>query len=69
MSNADLLVKIDALSEDLRKQVLDFIDFLLSKGKKPEQQEKRRPIGLMKDQIHMADDFDEPLEDMRPYME
>jgi prevent-host-death family protein len=30
---------------------------------------KRRQRGTAKDQIWMADDFDEPLEDFREYME
>ena len=69
MSTADLLVKIDGLPEDLRKQVVDFIEFLLARKKSSQGPGAKRPIGLMKGQIHMADDFDEPLEDMRPYME
>ncbi len=68
MSSADLLVKFNGLPEDLRKQVVDFIDALLKRAPKPEHP-KKRPIGLMKGKIRMADDFDEPLEDMRPYME
>lgn len=69
MSTADLLVKFNGLPEDLRKQVTDFIDALLKRTPKQEVPKKKRPIGLMKGKIRMADDFDEPLEDMRPYME
>jgi hypothetical protein len=69
MSTADLLVKFNGLPEDLRKQVVDLIDALLKRTPKPEPPKKKRPIGLMKGKIRMADDFDEPLEDMRPYME
>ena len=69
MSNADLYVKINSLPEDLRKQVADFVEFLLARGKKPETQKKKRVAGLMKGQIHIADDFDAPLDDFKEYME
>ena len=69
MSSADLYVKINSLPEDLRKQVTDFVEFLLARGKRSDPKKKKRPIGLMKGKIRMADDFDAPLDDMRPYME
>ena len=69
LSTADLLVKFNGLPEDLRKQVVDLIDALLKRAPKPEPPMKKRPIGLMKGKIRMADDLDEPLEDMRPYVE
>jgi hypothetical protein len=70
MSSADLFVKLNSLPEDVRKQVLDYIEFLLQRLQQEKSaKKKKRPIGLMKGQIHMADDFDAPLEDMRPYME
>lgn len=28
----------------------------------------KRPFGLVKGKIHLSDDFDEPLEDLRYYM-
>ncbi len=68
MSTADFLVKFNSLPDDLRKQVVEFIELLLARKQKPEQK-KKRPIGLMKGKIRMADDFDAPLDDMRPYME
>lgn len=69
MSSADLLVKFNGLPEDLRKQVVDFIDALLKHAPKPEPTKKKRVAGLMKGQIHIADDFDAPLDDFKEYME
>lgn len=69
MSSADLLVKLNSLPEDLRKQVLDYIEFLLARKLRPEPPKKKRVSGLMKGQIHMADDFDAPLDDFKEYME
>lgn len=69
MSSADLFVKLNSLPEDLRKQVLDYIEFLLTRRQRPEPPKKKRVAGLMKGQIHMADDFDAPLDDFKEYME
>lgn len=69
MSSADLLVKIDSLPEDIRRQVTDFIEFLLARREKPEVPKRKRPIGLMKGQIRMSDDFDDPLDELKEYME
>lgn len=69
MPAADLFIKIQSLPEDLQKQVQDFVDFLLQRKKDRPQQEKKRIAGLMKGQIHIADDFDAPLDDFKEYME
>jgi hypothetical protein len=62
MSTADLLVKFNALPAELQKEVGDFVDRLLKKLQKhPEK--KERPLGMFKGKIHVADDFDGPLED------
>ena len=74
MSNADLFVKINSLPADLRKQVIDFVEFLLKRKNAPEPSEgdsdRKKPIaGLLKGKIWIADDFDEPLDDLKEYME
>lgn len=69
MSSADLFVKLNSLPEDLRKQVLDYIEFLLARKQRPEPPKEKRVSGLMKGQIHMADDFDAPMDDFKEYME
>lgn len=73
MSSADLFVKIDSLPEDLRRQVTDFIEFLLHRkqadhtvpnGGRP------TPVpGLAKGKVVIPDDFDAPLDDFKEYME
>lgn len=69
MSTADLFVKIQSLPEDLQKQVQDFVEFLLQRKKIAPKAGKKRVAGLMKGQIHIADDFDAPLDDFKEYME
>jgi Protein of unknown function (DUF2281) len=70
MSAMDQYIQISSLPEDVRKQVLDFIDFLMKRkvvGQEPPK--KKRIAGLMKGQIHIPDDFDAPLDDFKEYME
>ncbi len=69
MSSADLLIKINSLPEDVRKQVSDFIEFLLTRKAQQKPVKKKRIAGLMKGEIHIADDFDAPLDDFKEYME
>jgi hypothetical protein len=61
------------LSPELKKEVEDFIDFLLEKEKKKEkeniQPKKERQLGLAKGLIEMKPGFDDPLEDFKEYME
>ena len=50
----------------MKKEVSDFIDFLLSRKKKTK---PKKPIfGCASGQIKMTDDFDAPLEDFNNYM-
>lgn len=68
MSSMDLYIKLTTLPADLRKEVADFLDSLLNR-KKPEPSKKGGIPGLAKGRIVIADDFDEPLDDFKPYME
>ena len=68
MSTADLLVKINGLPEDMRKQVLDLVDALLKRQSKPEPPRKHIPFGKFKGKVKMANDFDAPLDDLKSYM-
>ena len=70
MSSADLFVKIESLPEDLRKQVMDFIEYLLMRKNSADENEsaptRKKPIaGLLKGKIWIADDFDAPLDDFK----
>jgi hypothetical protein len=71
MSTLQLQSEIEKLPSNLQKEVEDFIEFLLEKEKKKQDssQKKERLAGTMKGLIIMSDDFDEPLDDFKEYME
>ena len=75
MIQAVILEKLAELPESLQTEVLHYIDFLIEKQAKNSTQEKptkkRRVAGTMKGMfvLPLPDDFDEPLEDMKEYME
>lgn len=82
MSTLALYSKIEGLPESLKKQVLDYIEFLLSresKGqpvrelKQPDDQKvpAKKPLkaGFLKGSFVMAADFEAPLEDFNEYMQ
>lgn len=76
MNTIVLYSKIELLPEHLKKQVLEYIEFLLSredKGQKaqpPENQkvEIKSGFGGAKGMFIMSPDFDEPLEDFKEYV-
>jgi len=70
--------KFTKLPEDLQSEVIDFIDFLLTKTKKkikhvpePKKSEKKISkivLGSLEGKITLPNDFNEPLEDLKDYM-
>ena len=68
MKSIQLYTKLSYLPNDLKSEVIDFIDFLLSKKKK-EMIKKKPQFGCAKGQFYMSPDFDEPLEDFKEYMQ
>jgi hypothetical protein len=68
MEHIQLYTKISQLPGDLKTEVNDFIDFLLSKKKKKNQR-KQPQFGCTKGEIITSPDFDEPMEDMKEYMQ
>ena len=68
MKSTELHTKISSLPLELKTEVNDFIDFLLSKQRKV-CQEKKPVFGCAKGQVIMSPDFDEPLEDFKEYMQ
>jgi len=73
MSTLILYSKLECLPEHLKQQVLDYIEFLLSREPQepplPEEAPKFKPgFGGAKGMITMSPDFDEPLEDFKEYM-
>jgi hypothetical protein len=72
MSENLILKKIKALPSELQKEVIDFINFLELKVKKDKvisEPQKNRKAGFAKGTFIMGEDFDEPLEDFKEYME
>lgn len=73
METNNLIEKLDKLPESLKKEVEDFVDFLIYKnGNQEEQQLNDKPLsgfGSGKGIFgKIADDFDEPLDEMKEYM-
>ena len=68
MEDALLLEKVTKLPDDLKSEVADFVDFLLSK-KKNEGARNRPVFGSAKGLFIMQPGFDEPLEDFNEYMQ
>lgn len=70
MDKLSLYAQLEMLPAELKKQVEDFIQFLLEKEKKKQtNQSGERKLGLAKGLIEMKPGFDEPLEDFKDYME
>lgn len=70
-----ILEKLEELPDSLQTEVLHYIEFLLEKHRLNSTQEtptkKLRVAGTMKEMfvLPLPDDFDDPLEDMKEYME
>ena len=71
MATAHNFIQLSSLPEDVRQQVLDFIEFLMRRKQGDEPPEKRKaPVpGLAKGMVIVPDDFDAPLDDFKEYME
>ncbi len=68
MENNILLEKVSRLPDNLKSEVLDFVDFLLSKISH-EKDKKNKPVfGSGKGMFIMKAGFDDPLEDFKDYM-
>ncbi|MFZ1691867.1 MAG: DUF2281 domain-containing protein [Flavobacteriales bacterium] len=61
--------QLSSLPADVREQVMEFIAFLMERRKRLPEEPKERKLGLAKGLIEIPPDFDEPLEDLKPYME
>ena len=70
MENLKLYNQIESLPQELKREVEDFVQFLLEKSKKHEKnRQKERTAGLAKGMIKMKHGFEDPLEDFKEYME
>jgi hypothetical protein len=70
MENISINSKYNALPDNLKRQVSDFIDFLLEKKQKTSKKNRTKTpkFGSCKGMFEMSPDFDEPLEDFKDYM-
>ncbi len=71
MNNVSFYTQVEMLPDELKKEVEDFIEFLLEKQKKIKPEihlKKERTPGLAKGLVEMSPDFDEPLDDFKEYM-
>ncbi len=67
MTDLQIYNKFNHLEASFKDEVKDFIDFLLQKQKK--KNDNRNPqFGCAKGRFKMSPDFDEPLEDFKDYM-
>lgn len=72
MSQQDLLKEYQSLPENYQKEVEDFIAFLKTKMDNPSQEKnepKKRILGVGQGKGWISPDFDEPLDEMKEYME
>lgn len=69
MTDLQLYTKISSLPNNLKLEVIDFVDFLKSKKKSSKSIfKKKRVFGYAKDSITIKPSFDEPLDDFKEYM-
>lgn len=66
MSNLLLYNEIASLPDNLKQEVLDFVQFLHTKSKT--KKIKQRKFGCAKGFFTMSSDFDAPLNDFKDYM-
>ena len=68
MEQVQLFTKLNYLPSDLKSEVNDFIDYLLSKRKK-EMKKKTPKFGCAEGLIYTSPDFDDELDDFKEYMQ
>ncbi len=68
MTEPSLYNKISTLPQSIRKEIVDYMEFLIQKHKY--QSTKIHPkAGCMKGAFKMSPDFNVPLDDFKEYME
>ena len=65
MDNTLLYSKLSHLPDNLKSEVSDFIDFLLTKNKETNKHKPR--FGSAKGMFKMKKNFDEPIADFKDY--
>jgi hypothetical protein len=71
MYSESILTQYEQLPDNYKQEANDFIEFLLSKivDNKMSGSKSRGGLGIAKGKYNMSEDFDEPLEDFKEYME
>lgn len=72
MISSQLMSTLDKLPTDLQAEILHYAEYLASKYASSQSESTQQPYrqaGSMKGMFTMAEDFDEPLEDLKDYME
>lgn len=74
MIETTILENLEKLPESLKQEALHYIEFLLDKHNKTQPEKalkKKRQSGALKGTfvLPLPDDFDEPLADLKEYME
>lgn len=69
MTNLHLYNKISELPDHLKSEVSDFIDFLRYKSSKKSYKNKRRIPGKARGLIKMKNNFDDPIDGFKEYIE
>ena len=69
ISDLDIYIILTTLSDDMKKEVEDFVNYLQSKKITEEKFTAQRKPGLAKGLIKMKAGFDAPLDDFKEYME
>jgi hypothetical protein len=73
MQDSYIFKEFKLLPKDIQQQVSDYIEFLINKYKisikdTSDKKKKKSNFGSAKGLIIMSDDFDDPIEDFKPYM-
>lgn len=71
MTSLTLYTQIEALPSKLKKEAKKMLKEMLENQVKDNPKKstiKKRSFGSLKGKIHLADDFDNPLEDFKEYM-
>ena len=71
MINNEMFVsKMNNLPEELKREMLDFLEYLIKKHTDKIQKKSRKTpkFGSCKGLFIIPDDFDDPLEDFKEYM-
>lgn len=70
METQKLIQKINMLPQLEKKEVDDFVEFLIFKKNNLQNNDKKeRVFGVFKNKVKMSDDFDAPISDFKNYME